>query len=204
MVRCLLAQGLIFFFFKFPPAEDPEVWDITLNGIEDLFLPTERTPSTGCRPSTPGNHHMQTRSRTPQRAPAHRAWNQHQQGATAGDNLWWLIQTIHYLQRSLKIVMTKFFFGIVEKSCVTYRKLLASLNWSVVCCFPTSTETICSPQRQGQYMKKRRLDTWYLPDFVCETLCYLCVIEGIQFFQHKFTVDVLNLNHFTALLNINV
>ncbi|KAJ3596221.1 hypothetical protein NHX12_002630 [Muraenolepis orangiensis] len=40
--------------------DDPELWDFTLDGIEEL---------NGPRPSTPGNHTMQTRSMTPQREP---------------------------------------------------------------------------------------------------------------------------------------
>ncbi|XP_073328537.1 DNA repair protein RAD52 homolog [Pagrus major] len=50
-------------------ADDPELWDFTLDGIEELNVPAGGEPSTGLRPSTPGNHQMQTRSKTPQRAP---------------------------------------------------------------------------------------------------------------------------------------
>uniref|UniRef100_UPI0037E827E6 DNA repair protein RAD52 homolog isoform X2 n=1 Tax=Semicossyphus pulcher TaxID=241346 RepID=UPI0037E827E6 len=46
-------------------ADDPELWDFTLDGIEEL----DGHPSRALRPSTPGNHQMQTRSKTPQRAP---------------------------------------------------------------------------------------------------------------------------------------
>uniref|UniRef100_A0A3B4BGN0 DNA repair protein RAD52 homolog n=1 Tax=Periophthalmus magnuspinnatus TaxID=409849 RepID=A0A3B4BGN0_9GOBI len=47
-------------------ADDPELWDFTLEGVDDLLVPAEG-PSRGARPSTPCNHHMQTRSKTPQR-----------------------------------------------------------------------------------------------------------------------------------------
>ncbi|KAF7224638.1 DNA repair protein RAD52 homolog [Nothobranchius furzeri] len=47
--------------------DDPDLWDFTLDGIEELDGPGE-SPSKGSRPSTPGNHKMQTRSKTPQRA----------------------------------------------------------------------------------------------------------------------------------------
>ncbi|XP_067357568.1 DNA repair protein RAD52 homolog isoform X2 [Channa argus] len=49
---------------------DPELWDFTLDGIEELDVPTVVPPCRGLRPSTPGNHQMLTRSKTPQRAPS--------------------------------------------------------------------------------------------------------------------------------------
>uniref|UniRef100_A0AAQ6ITP4 DNA repair protein RAD52 homolog n=1 Tax=Anabas testudineus TaxID=64144 RepID=A0AAQ6ITP4_ANATE len=49
--------------------DDPELWDFTLDGIEELDVPTGGPPPRGSRPSTPGNHQMLTRSKTPQRAP---------------------------------------------------------------------------------------------------------------------------------------
>ncbi|KAM9854437.1 DNA repair protein RAD52 homolog [Aulostomus maculatus] len=54
-------------------ADDPELWDFTLDGIEELDVPTAGPPSRGPKPSTPGNHQMQTRSKTPQRTPPHEA-----------------------------------------------------------------------------------------------------------------------------------
>ncbi|CAJ1056921.1 DNA repair protein RAD52 homolog [Xyrichtys novacula] len=45
-------------------ADDPELWDSVLDGIEELG---DDPPSRTLRPSTPGNHQMQTRSKTPQR-----------------------------------------------------------------------------------------------------------------------------------------
>ncbi|XP_022610438.1 DNA repair protein RAD52 homolog isoform X2 [Seriola dumerili] len=49
-------------------ADDPEMWDFTLDGIEELDV-TGGPSSRGLKPSTPGNHKMQTRSKTPQRPP---------------------------------------------------------------------------------------------------------------------------------------
>lgn len=49
--------------------DDPELWDFTLDGIEELDVPAGNPTPKGLRPSTPGNHQMQTRSKTPQRAP---------------------------------------------------------------------------------------------------------------------------------------
>ncbi|XP_031173821.1 DNA repair protein RAD52 homolog isoform X1 [Sander lucioperca] len=98
--------------------DDPELWDFTLDGIEELDVPAGGQPSRAkpLRPSTPSNHLMQTRSKTPQRAPGRppdeappysggqdRAQHQNQYQARPGEAF--------------------------------------------------------SPYRQGQYMKKRRLDT---------------------------------------------
>uniref|UniRef100_A0A3Q2FLX6 DNA repair protein RAD52 homolog n=1 Tax=Cyprinodon variegatus TaxID=28743 RepID=A0A3Q2FLX6_CYPVA len=49
-------------WFVFLSTDDPELWDFTLDGMEELDAPT------GTRPRTPGNHQMLTRSKTPQRA----------------------------------------------------------------------------------------------------------------------------------------
>ncbi|XP_069018823.1 DNA repair protein RAD52 homolog isoform X3 [Embiotoca jacksoni] len=49
--------------------DDPGLWDFTLDGIEELNVPAGGSQSRGLRPGTPGNHRMQTRSKTPQRAP---------------------------------------------------------------------------------------------------------------------------------------
>ncbi|XP_034442887.1 DNA repair protein RAD52 homolog [Hippoglossus hippoglossus] len=49
--------------------DDPDAWDFNLDGIEELDVPAGAPPSNGLRPSTPGNHQMQTRSKTPQRSP---------------------------------------------------------------------------------------------------------------------------------------
>lgn len=50
-------------------AEEPEIWDFTLDRFEDLDVAAGGEPSRGARPSTPGNHAMQTRSKTPQSGP---------------------------------------------------------------------------------------------------------------------------------------
>lgn len=50
--------------------DDPELWNFTLDGIEELIVPSDEPPSRCSRPSTPGSHRMQTRSKTPQRGPA--------------------------------------------------------------------------------------------------------------------------------------
>ncbi|KAM4734945.1 DNA repair protein RAD52 homolog [Anableps anableps] len=49
-------------------SDDPELWDFTLDGIEELDVPADAPSPQGSRPRTPGNHQMQTRSKTPQRA----------------------------------------------------------------------------------------------------------------------------------------
>lgn len=46
--------------------DDAELWNFTLDGIEELDVPAGGPPRE-LRPSTPSNHHMQTRSKTPQR-----------------------------------------------------------------------------------------------------------------------------------------
>ncbi|XP_029953042.1 DNA repair protein RAD52 homolog isoform X2 [Salarias fasciatus] len=50
-------------------ADDPELWDFTLDGLEDIDVPAGGAALGGSRPSTPGSHQMQTRSKTPQRGP---------------------------------------------------------------------------------------------------------------------------------------
>ncbi|XP_047452420.1 DNA repair protein RAD52 homolog isoform X2 [Mugil cephalus] len=50
-------------------ADDPELWDFSLDGGEDLDVPADGPSLRESRVSTPGNHQMQTRSKTPQRAP---------------------------------------------------------------------------------------------------------------------------------------
>nr|XP_057932128.1 DNA repair protein RAD52 homolog isoform X2 [Doryrhamphus excisus] len=50
-------------------ADDPDFWNFTLDGIEELDVPTGSggvPPARGLRPSTPSSHKMRTRSRTPQ------------------------------------------------------------------------------------------------------------------------------------------
>uniref|UniRef100_A0A3B5BBB8 DNA repair protein RAD52 homolog n=1 Tax=Stegastes partitus TaxID=144197 RepID=A0A3B5BBB8_9TELE len=79
-------------------SNDPELWDFTLDSIEELDVPAGGPPPRAFRPSTPGSHKMQTRSKTPQRPPSRPS------------------EAPSYSEAS-------------------------------------------SPYRQGQYMKKRRLDT---------------------------------------------
>ncbi|XP_061578067.1 DNA repair protein RAD52 homolog [Cololabis saira] len=50
--------------------DDPGLWDFTLDGIEELDVPAGGPGPGELRPGTPGNHCMQTRSKTPQRAPS--------------------------------------------------------------------------------------------------------------------------------------
>ncbi|XP_062318784.1 DNA repair protein RAD52 homolog isoform X2 [Osmerus eperlanus] len=49
-------------------ADDPELWNFTLDGIEEMEAPTGGATG-GPHPSTPSNHRMLTRSKTPQRGP---------------------------------------------------------------------------------------------------------------------------------------
>ncbi|XP_055012020.1 DNA repair protein RAD52 homolog isoform X1 [Boleophthalmus pectinirostris] len=94
-------------------ADDPELWDFTLDGMDELVVPAEG-PSRGDRPSTPSNHHMQTRSKTPQRPPGTPPEHAHNTGQ--------------------------------------YRAQYQNQGHQ------TRGEAF-SPYRQGQHMKKRRLDT---------------------------------------------
>uniref|UniRef100_A0A3Q3AFS6 DNA repair protein RAD52 homolog n=1 Tax=Kryptolebias marmoratus TaxID=37003 RepID=A0A3Q3AFS6_KRYMA len=54
--------------FRHAENYDPELWDFSLDGMEDLDGPAGEPPPRGIRPGTPGSHQMQTRSRTPQGA----------------------------------------------------------------------------------------------------------------------------------------
>ncbi|XP_029908782.1 DNA repair protein RAD52 homolog isoform X2 [Myripristis murdjan] len=53
------------------PSNDHELWDFTLDGIEELDAPAGAPQSGASKPSTPRSHQMQTRSKTPQRDPSH-------------------------------------------------------------------------------------------------------------------------------------
>nr|XP_046250530.1 DNA repair protein RAD52 homolog isoform X2 [Scatophagus argus] len=100
--------------------DDPEFWDLILDGTEELDVPVGGPPSRGHRPSTPGNHQMQTRSKTPQRAPGRPP-----DGASSysrGQD-WAQSRPQHQNQHQAR------------------------------------PGEALSPYRQGQYMKKRRLDT---------------------------------------------
>nr|XP_019934469.1 PREDICTED: DNA repair protein RAD52 homolog isoform X1 [Paralichthys olivaceus] len=101
-------------------ADDPDAWDFTLDGIEELDVPTGAPSSSGLRPSTPGNHQMQTRSKTPQRPPCRPS----DEGPSRNRGQ--------------------------ERAQFTpqYQNL-----------YQGQPGDAFSPYRQGQYMKKRRLDT---------------------------------------------
>ncbi|KAM7414386.1 hypothetical protein PAMA_019280 [Pampus argenteus] len=101
-------------------AEDPELWDFTLDGTEELDVPTGGLPSRELRPSTPGNHQMQTRSKTPQRAPG-RPPDEAPSCSRGHDQAQYRAQYQHHYQ--------------------------------------ARPGEALSPYRQGQHMKKRRLDT---------------------------------------------
>ncbi|XP_058500988.1 DNA repair protein RAD52 homolog [Solea solea] len=107
-------------------ADDPEMWNFTLDGIEDLDVPTARPPSTELRPSTPGNHQMQTRSKTPQRPPG-RPPDKGPAHSRGQDGIQYSAQYQHQHQHQHKAT--------------------------------PGTDNSFSPYRQGQYMKKRRLDS---------------------------------------------
>ncbi|XP_047189470.1 DNA repair protein RAD52 homolog isoform X1 [Scophthalmus maximus] len=92
-------------------ADDPGMWDVTLEGIEELG---------GLRPSTPGNHQMQTRSKTPQRPPGRPPDGGPSHGRGQDRN--------PYQPQ-------------YQDQC------------------ETRPDESFSPYRQGQHMKKRRLDT---------------------------------------------
>ncbi|KAL3061708.1 hypothetical protein OYC64_009787 [Pagothenia borchgrevinki] len=89
-------------------ADDPALWDFTLDAIDGLDVPADDPHPKGLRPTTPSNHKMHTRSKTPQRAPD--------------------------------------------------RALSYSGAQDPAQCQAGPGEAL-SPYRQGQYMKKRRLDT---------------------------------------------
>ncbi|KAK1887353.1 DNA repair protein RAD52 like [Dissostichus eleginoides] len=85
-------------------ADDPALWDFTLDAIDGLDVPADDPHPKGLRPSTPSSHKMYTRSKTPQRAPDR----------------------------------APSYSGAQD---------------------PAQCQAGASPYRQGQYMKKRRLDT---------------------------------------------
>ncbi|XP_027128820.1 DNA repair protein RAD52 homolog [Larimichthys crocea] len=104
-------------------ADDPELWNFTLDGIEELDAPAGGPSTSGLRPSTPGNHHMQTRSKTPQRAPGRPPDNYAPSYSRGQDRINPPISNQHQNQHQAR------------------------------------SGEASSPYRQGQYMKKRRLDT---------------------------------------------
>ncbi|XP_045892790.1 DNA repair protein RAD52 homolog [Micropterus dolomieu] len=99
-------------------ADDPEFWDFTLDGIEELDVPAGAPSTRGLRPGTPGNHQMQTRSKTPQRAP-----------------------------------------GRPTDEASSYSRGQDQSRFQHPFQYQARTGEAVSPYRQGQYLKKRRLDT---------------------------------------------
>ncbi|XP_008299122.1 DNA repair protein RAD52 homolog [Stegastes partitus] len=99
--------------------DDPELWDFTLDSIEELDVPAGGPPPRAFRPSTPGSHKMQTRSKTPQRPPSRPS---EAPSYSRGHD-----QAQHRSQHHNQ-----------------YQQRPGEAS---------------SPYRQGQYMKKRRLDT---------------------------------------------
>uniref|UniRef100_A0A3P9LKG3 DNA repair protein RAD52 homolog n=1 Tax=Oryzias latipes TaxID=8090 RepID=A0A3P9LKG3_ORYLA len=97
-------------------ADDPELWDFTLDGIDEQNIPACGSSPKGLAPSTPSNHQMQTRSKTPQRAP----------GRPSGS----LVDNMAHNQA---LYRPQHHQGRPGEAY--------------------------SPQRNGQHMKKRRLDT---------------------------------------------
>ncbi|XP_041795138.1 DNA repair protein RAD52 homolog [Chelmon rostratus] len=95
-------------------ADDPELWDFTLDGIEALDVLAGGPQTRGFRPSTPSSHQMQTRSKTPQRAP-----------------------------------------GRPPDEAPSYSRGQDRSQFRP----QTGSGEAFSPYRQGQYMKKRRLDS---------------------------------------------
>ncbi|XP_033491174.1 DNA repair protein RAD52 homolog [Epinephelus lanceolatus] len=101
-------------------ADDLELWDFTMDGIEVSDDPAGDPNSRAFRPSTPGNHHMQTRSKTPQRVPGRPPDDAHSHSGGHDHAQYRPQHQTHYQARPGEAY---------------------------------------SPYRQGQYMKKRRLDT---------------------------------------------
>ncbi|XP_068459514.1 DNA repair protein RAD52 homolog [Clinocottus analis] len=100
-------------------ADDPELWDFTLDGVDLLDVPAGGPPSRAVLPSTPGSHNMRTRSKTPQRAP----------GRPPDE--------------------APSFSGGQDRA--QYRPQLQDQ-------YQARPGEVISPYRQGQYMKRRRLD----------------------------------------------
>ncbi|XP_054476800.1 DNA repair protein RAD52 homolog [Anoplopoma fimbria] len=101
-------------------ADDAELWDFTLDGTDLLDVPAGGPPSRALIPSTPGNHKMQTRSKTPLRGPGRPP----QEAPSYSEG----------------------------QDQAQYRPQHQNQ-------YQAGPGEAISPYRQGQYMKKRRLDT---------------------------------------------
>uniref|UniRef100_A0A665TWC1 DNA repair protein RAD52 homolog n=1 Tax=Echeneis naucrates TaxID=173247 RepID=A0A665TWC1_ECHNA len=128
-------------------ADDPEMWDFTLDGIEELDVPAGASSSRSFKPSTPGNHQMQTRSKTPQRPPGRSSDQSH---CRAPDRT----QYIPHHQNQHQGKPGEVSLAVV---CLLVACWLHFVS-SQLLCFNLPGE-VFSPFKQGQYMKKRRLDT---------------------------------------------
>ncbi|XP_040927259.1 DNA repair protein RAD52 homolog isoform X2 [Betta splendens] len=98
--------------------DDPELWNFALDGTDEMDASTDRPYSRGSRPSTPGNHQMLTRSKTPQRGP-----------------------------------------GRPPDEAPSYSRGQDGPEYRPQNQYRARPGEAFSPYRQGQYMKKRRLDT---------------------------------------------
>ncbi|KAF4091167.1 hypothetical protein AMELA_G00034020 [Ameiurus melas] len=106
-----------------PNADDPELWDFTLDGIDMLDDPMKDSSGPPC-PATPSEHAMVTRSKTPQRSTSPRPT---------------LRPHDHQVHQE-------------QGGATTYRhNNSAAQNTARGTCLQ-------SPYRQGQYMKKRKLE----------------------------------------------
>lgn len=101
-------------------ADNPELWDFTLDGIEEPNGDADSPGLGGRRPSTPGSHCMQTRGKTPHRGPGRPPDGaaSHSTGQEQGPSRTHPPDQYHH-----------------------------------------STGAAFSPYRQGQHIKRRRLDT---------------------------------------------
>lgn len=121
---------------------DTELWDFTLDGIEVLDVAAGGPSCRGLRPSTPGNHQMQTRSKTPQRPPGRPPEQTASQGNKQNSGDYRAQYQSHHQRRQGE---TEWIGILLDVLCITFNN-------------PFPGEAF-SPYRQGQFMKKRRLDT---------------------------------------------
>ena len=140
--------------------DDPELWNFTLEGIEELNGPAEGEFSRGLRPSPPGNHQMQTRSMTPQRestTPGRPRVGDPAQGGPTYRHQAPGQDVPQYGNHHPNHPQGK--PGCVFMCMFVYVRLFYVLNVCLIVVFSFAGQGF-SPYRQGQYMKKRKLDTW--------------------------------------------